>query len=144
MDLEFINSLMVVAGRILVGYISFAIVVFVIAYYVLFDPRATSAGKVVFRFMLSLVGVILLSFVGTFIDPSTSGYTRSIPPPDVFSWRSLLRLVVYGYVAYAITSLAAILAFYRWWPERIKSKGFDFAEPRNTKEHPIIIVPRDE
>jgi hypothetical protein len=138
MDFEFINSLMMVAGRILVGYISFAIVVFVIAYYILFDPRATTAGKFIFRFMLSLVGVILLSFVGTFISPATSGYNRSIPPPDVFSWITLLRIIVYGYVAFAITSLAVLLAIYRWWPTRIKNKNLAFVEPRSTKDIPII------
>jgi len=133
MDFEFINNLMVVTGRILVGYISIAIVVFVIGYYILFDPRATTAGKFVFRFMLALVGVIALSFLGTFIEPSSHEHSRSIPPPDVFSWRSLLRIVVYGYLAFAITSLAGILAAYKWWPHRIKSKSLDL-EPRNTKE----------
>lgn len=138
-DFAFINSLMMVTGRILVGYISLAIVVFVIAYYILFDPRATTAGKFIFRFMLSLVGVILLSFIGTFLIPNSGGYTRSIPPPDVFSWITLLRIVVYGYVAFAITSLAVILAAYRWWPDRIKTKNLTFAEPRtNTKETLII------
>lgn len=139
MDVEFINNLMLLTGRILVGYISFAIVVFVIAYYILFDPSATTAGKFVFRFMLSLVGVIMLSFVGTFVNPSTSGYYRSIPPPDVFSWMTLLRIIVYGYVAFAITSLAVILAAYRWWPHKIKVKSFDFVEPRNTKDIPIVF-----
>jgi hypothetical protein len=139
MDFEFINGLMLVTGRILVGYISFALVVFVIAYYILFDPRATTAGKFIFRFMLSLVGVILLSFVGTFIDPTSGGTARPIPPPDVFSWRSLLRIVVYGYVAFAITSLAVILAVYRWWPDKIKSKNRSFVEPRSTKDIPIIF-----
>lgn len=138
-DFAFINSLMMVTGRILVGYISLAIVVFVIAYYILFDPRATTAGKFIFRFMLSLVGVILLSFIGTFLIPNSGGYTRSIPPPDVFSWITLLRIVVYGYVAFSITSLAVILAAYRWWPDRIKTKNLTFAEPRtNTKETLII------
>jgi len=138
MDFEFVNSLMMVTGRILVGYISFAIVVFVIAYYILFDPSTTTAGKFIFRFMLSLVGVILLSFVGTFIDPLASSYVRPIPPPDVFSWSTLLRIVVYGYVAFATTSLAVLLAAYRWWPDRIKTK-MSILEPRNTKDIPIIF-----
>lgn len=144
MDFTFINTFAWVAGNILVAYTAIAIVVFVIAYYVLFDPKATTAGKFIFRFMLSLVGVILLVFIGTYVDPSPNR-TWSFLPPDVSSWRPILRFLIYGYVAFTITSLAVLLAVRKWRPNRVRLKSDrDLVEVRHTKEIPIVIVPRDK
>lgn len=134
-----INNFAWVAGNILVAYTAFAIVVFVIGYYVLFDPRATTAGKFIFRFMLSLVGVIILVFIGTYVDPSPNrGW--SFLPPDVSSWRPILRFLIYGYVAFTITSLAILLGIRKWRPNRVKSAyDRDLVEPRHTKEIPIVF-----
>ena len=141
---HFINSFAWVAGNILVAYIAIAIVVFVIGYYVLFDPKATTAGKFIFRFMLSLVGVILLVFIGTYVDPSPNRQW-SVLPPDINSWRPILRLLIYGYVAFTITSLAVLLWVRKWRPGRVKSaQDRGLVEPRHTKEIPIVIVPRDK
>lgn len=135
---DLVNNFAWVAGNILVAYTAFAIIVFVIAYYVLFDPKATTAGKFIFRFMLSLVGVIVLVFIGTYIDPSPNrGW--AVLPPDVTTWRPVLRLLIYGYVAFTITSLAYLLAIRKWRPNTVKSdQDRDLVEPRHTKENPII------
>ena len=69
MDFNNINTIAWVMGNVLVAYTAIAITVFVLGYYILFDPRATTAGRLLFRFMLSLVGVISLIFVGTFVNP---------------------------------------------------------------------------
>jgi hypothetical protein len=136
--LHFINNFAWVAGNILVAYTAFAIVVFVIGYYVLFDPRATTAGKFIFRFMLSLVGVIILVFIGTYVDPSPNR-DWSFLPPDVKSWRPILRFLIYGYVAFTITSLAVLLAIRKWRPNKVKSaQDRDLVELRHTKEIPVI------
>lgn len=132
--LQAINTFAWVAGNILVAYTAFAIVVFVIGYYVLFDPKATTAGKFIFRFMLSLVGVICLIFIGTYVDPSPKR-AWSFLPPDVSTWRPLLRLLVYGYVAFTITSLAVLLGVRKWKPSLIKSKDtHDLVEPRSSMQ----------
>lgn len=118
--IESINEWAWVTSHVLLVYISMLLIVFVTAYYILFDPRATTAGKMIFRFMVSLVGVVGLIFVGVFIDPSVdrSWYTY---PVDVAWWRPVSRLLIYIYVAYTITSLAILLAVRKWWPEKVKS-----------------------
>jgi hypothetical protein len=134
----FVNSFAWVAGSILVAYIAVAIVVFVIGYYVLFDPGATTAGKLIFRFMLSLVGVIILVFIGTYIDPSPNR-EWSFLPPDVTSWRPLLRFLIYGYVAFTITSLGVLLALRKWKPNRIKSApDINLVKLRHTNDIPTV------
>lgn len=134
--ISFINNFAWVAGSILVAYIAVAIIVFVIGYYVLFDPKATTAGKFIFRFMLSLVGVIIMVFIGTYIDPSPNR-DWSILPPDVMTWRPVLRFLVYGYVAFTITSLAWLLVMRKWRPSKVKSADMHLVEPR-TEEIPVI------
>ena len=139
MDFNTINNFAWVAGNLLLGYTAFAIFVFVIGYYVLFDPKATTAGRLLFRFMLSLVGVILLIFVGTFINPAPDRIW-SVLSPDVLVWRPLARLFIYGYVAFTITSLAILLGVRKWRPHRVKSTSDrDLVETRSsTKAIPIV------
>lgn len=132
--LEFINSFAWVGSNILIAYIAIVVVVFVVAYYVIYDPGATTGGKFIFRFMLSLVGVIGLVFVGTFIDPAQSREWFSYPG-DVASWRPLIRFAIYAYVAFTTTSLAAVLFIRRWFPHLIKkASDLTLVKPRNTSE----------
>lgn len=133
----FINALAWVLGNILVAYTAVAIVVFVIGYYVLFDPGATTAGKFVFRFMLSLVGVILLVYIGTYMDPQPNR-TWDTLPSDVATWRPILRLVVYSYVAFTITSLAVLLWVRKWRPEKVKSLPDKQLLKVRTSDIPVI------
>lgn len=115
-----LNTIFWVATNILVAYTMGILIVFVVLYYALFDPRATTAGKFVFRFMLALVGVTSLSIIGIFLDPSR-GQNWSQIPIDILPWRPFIRMLVYGYVAYAITGLAVLIVIRKWWPEKIRT-----------------------
>lgn len=120
MDLiTLINTVAWVLSNVILAYVSLALVVFVIMYYVLFDPRATTGGKLIFRFMLSLVGVVSLVFIGIFVDPVTDRQWYAYPN-GVEVWRPFLRLVIYGYVAFTITSLAVLLVRRKFRPNSIK------------------------
>lgn len=131
-----INSFAWVGGNIAVAYIAIVLIVFVAGYYALFDPGATTAGKFVFRFSLSLVGVIGLVFIGLFVDPS-AGREWFTYPGDVAIWRPLVRLAVYGYVAFTITALAVLLAVRKWRPHLLRTApDRDLVKVRNPKEQP--------
>ena len=131
MDFNNINTIAWVMGNVLVAYTAIAITVFVLGYYILFDPRSTTAGRLLFRFMLSLVGVISLIFVGTFVNPPVDrGWT--VLADDVLSWRPITRLLVYSYVAFTITSLAILLGIRKWKPSYVKTAADrNLVEPRN-------------
>lgn len=112
------NEVVWVIANILICYISVAILLFVIGYYAFFDPKATTAGKFIFRFMLSLVGIVTLIYVGTFIDPPNNADWIELPKHVEF-WQPLARLAVYSYVAFTITSLAIVLGYRKWKPEKL-------------------------
>lgn len=108
-----------VTSNILVAYISVALIVFVGVYYFIFDPRATTGGQLIFRFMFSLVGVVGLVFISLWIDPAP-GRAWYEYPGDVFWWRPTARLIIYGYVAYSTTRLISYLIKRKWFPHRLK------------------------
>ena len=118
---DVINPVAWVVANMVLAYIAFALVVFVVMYYALFDPRATTGGRFIFRFMISLVGVIGLVFLGIFVDPTPDHEWFSYPGDYVEWWRSVLRLFIYGYVAFTITSLAVLLVKRKWFPSRIEA-----------------------
>lgn len=134
-----INTIAWVLANLILAYTALALVIFVIMYYALFDPKATTGGKLIFRFMLSLVGVIGLVFVGIFVDPSVSR-PWSTYPEDIEWWRPVLRLVIYSYVAFTITSLAALLVRRKWRPHSLKiAPAQDLVKVRHpTDEIPIV------
>lgn len=138
--LDVINAFLWVGANLFIVYIAVIVVGFVVMYYVWFDPSATTAGKMIFRFMLSLVGVIGLVFIGVFVDPAHGRSPTSAPSPDVEFWRPLVRFVVYGYVAFTITALAFALILRKWFPQRVKKKeDLGIVKTRHdTKEIPII------
>lgn len=138
-QLQTINTIAYVLSNLLVAYIATVVLVFVVLYYIWFDPRATTAGKFIFRFFFSLVGIIGLVFLGIFVDPS-AGRNWSEVPPGIEPWRPILRLVVYGYVAFTITSLAVLLVLRKWKPHRLTTaKDHNLVKVRNdTTEIPII------
>lgn len=136
--LQSINEVAWVVGNLLIAYIAIGVIVFVISYFIFFDPRATTAGKLIFRFFVSLVGIVMLIFVGTYIDPAADRMWLVLPP-DVDDWRPLLRVLIYGYVAYTVTSLAILLAIRKWRPAKVHSqRDLDIVKLRNTSEIPII------
>lgn len=134
-DLIFaINSFSWIAGNVLVAYITFAIVAFVIAYYFLFDPKSTTAGQLILRFMFSLVGVVGLIFVGTYVNPAPDRSWDSLPE-DIVTWRPLIRFAIYGYVTYTVTSLGVLLWVRKFRPWRLKTApGADLVKLRHTKD----------
>ncbi len=130
--LDAFNAVAWIAANVIVGYISVVLVLFVIGYFILFDPRATTAGKYIFRFFLSLFFIIGLIFIGLFIDPRV-GREWNQYSGDVLFWRPLARLAGYLYVAYTITGLAGLLIVRKWWPEKLRTaQDRDIVKPRKS------------
>lgn len=134
-----INTVAWVLGNLMLAYTAFALIIFIVAYYTIFDPSATTGGRLIFRFMLSLAGVIVLVFVGIFVDPSPDRQWTTFPVESVEWWRPLMRLAVYGFVAYSISSLAWLLAVRKWWPHKVKkASDINLVKVRHTNEIPVI------
>lgn len=115
-----VNAVFWLLSNLTVVYIAVALIAFVFAYPILFDPGATTAGKLVLRFALSLVGVIGLVFVSLFINPRQGGAWFEYPG-DVFWWRPAVRFLVYVYVAYSITSLDVLLWLRKYRPHLVQT-----------------------
>lgn len=140
---DVINPIAWVAANIVLAYISVALIVFVVMYYALFDPKATTGGKLIFRFMFSLVGILGIVFIGVFVDPAPDREWFSYPGDYVEWWRPLLRLFIYGYVAFTITALAVLLVKRKWFPSHIEAIA---PQPlvkvrHETSEIPIVTPP---
>lgn len=131
-----LNTIAWIVSNVLLAYSAGALVLFLAAYFYFFDPRATTGGRLIFQFMLSLVGVISLNIIGIFINPTfnTAWYAY---PDGVDPWRPVVRLIVYGFVAYAVTSLAVLLVLRKWFPEKVK-KASDIKLKVRTSENPTI------
>lgn len=128
--LETINAIAWITTNVVIIYIGVILTVFVLAYYALFDPKATTGGKLIFRFALSLLGVIALVIVGIYVNPSNdrSWFAYS---GDTVWWRPIVRFVIYGYVAYAITNLTKFVIIRKFWPHKLKTaKDYDLVIPR--------------
>lgn len=131
--IDIVNLIVWVAANITVAYVSLALVVFVVLYYALFDPRATTGGTLIFRFMISLIGVVGLVFVSVYIDPIANG-GWFIYPEGIEPWRPWLRLFVYGYVAVTATSLAILLIRRKWFPHKLKTApNEELVKPRTSE-----------
>lgn len=115
-----INTVLWIVSNVLVGYIAMASVLFVVGYLILFDPLTTTAGKIVFRLMISLAGVMVLVFIGVFLDnrPDQDWLTFQ---GDTLWWKPGVRLIIYGYMAYAATILLNFLIVIKWFPSRLKT-----------------------
>lgn len=140
-----INAVAWVFGNVVLAYTAIALLAFLVAYYSIFDPSATTGGKLIFRFMLSLAGVIVLVFIGIFVDPSPDREWFIFPEDSVEWWRPILRLAIYGFVAYSISSLAWLLAVRKWWPHKVKkASDINLVKVRHTSEIPIVVLPPDQ
>lgn len=115
-----LNPFLWLFSNLLVAYIAVMLVVFVVGYVLLFDPSATTAGKFVFRFALSLVGVIGLVFISLFVDPRSGGHWSEFPG-DIIWWRPALRFAAYAYVAYTVTGLAVLLWLRKYRPHLLRT-----------------------
>lgn len=130
-----LNSFLWIVSNMLVVYIAVVLVIFLVGYYILFDPRATTAGKFVYRFALSLLGVIALVFIGVWVDPAPGRQWYEYSG-DTLWWRPLLRFVAYLGVAYTVTALAVLLAVRKWWPHLLQtSQTKELVKPRHDNNH---------
>lgn len=128
-----VNAFLWVAANLFVAYIGVMLLVFLVGYYILFDPRATTAGRFLYRFALSLLGVIILIFIGTWLDP-VPGRGWNEYPGDVLWWRPLLRFIAYLAVAYTVTGLTVLLAVRKWKPQWLRTaQDRDLVKPRHDK-----------
>lgn len=137
--LEWLNPTVWVVANLTLIYIGVLLLAFTILYPALFDPSATTGGKMIFRFSLSLTMVVAVIVVGIFIDPR-----QDLPwymyPGDIIWWRPTIRLVAYLYVAYTITDLVRFLWKRKFHPQELKrAPDKELVKPRNdTAEVPTI------
>lgn len=137
--LNAINAVLWVVSNVLLAYSAIMLVLFLIAYIAIFDPKATTGGKLIFRFMISLVGVISLSFIGIFIDPVPGRDWWSFPVGEVEWWRPVLRVLIYGFTAFSISALIKLLVYRKWFPQKLKkASDINLVQPRHTSEIPVI------
>jgi hypothetical protein len=115
-----INSILWVAANLEVAYIAIMLLAFSILYPWWFDPRATTAGRLILSFIFSLVGVIGLVFIAIYVDPQI-GRAWFQFPGDVLWWRPGLRFTTFTFVAYTITSLVVLLWFRKFRPHKIQT-----------------------
>ena len=137
--LEWINPIFWVIANLALIYIGVLLLAFTVLYPTLFDPSATTGGKMIFRFVLSLSMVVALIVVGVFIDPrhDISWYAY---PGDTIWWRPTIRLAVYTYISYTITSLVIFLWKRKFYPQKLKrAPDKELVKPRHdTAEVPTI------
>ena len=137
--LELLNPIFWVIANLGLIYIGVLLLAFTILYPTLFDPSATTGGKMIFRFALSLSMVVAVIVVGIFIDPR-----HDIPwyeyPGDTIWWRPPILLGAYLYVAYTISSLVRFLWKRKFQPQKIKRiPDKELVKPRHdTGEIPTI------
>lgn len=125
-----LNAIAWVASNITIIYVGIALIIFTVCYAVLFDPRATTGGKFIFRFALSLLGVVGLIFVGIFVNPA-QGRSWFEYSGDTLWWRPTVRLIVYAFVAFAITNLTRFLWIRKFQPGKLRTaKDLDLVTPR--------------
>lgn len=129
-----INTIAWVTSNVLLAYSAVVLALFLGAYFYYFDPRATTGGRLIFQFMLSLVGIISLNIIGIFINPSANN-VWNVYPEGVEPWRPTVRLVVYGFVAYAITSLCVLLVLRKWFPNKLQKASDIKLKVRNPETH---------
>ena len=125
--LESINPFLWIVSNLALIYIGIALILFVVAYQVFFDPKATTGGKMIFRFALSLSLVVSVIYIGIFVDP------RHEYPGDTVWWRPAARLAAYGYVAYTITALIWFL-----WKRKFRPEKLDTAPDK------LLVKPRHD
>lgn len=115
-----INAVLWVSSNVLVGYITFAVWVFLVGYFALFNPRQTTAGKLLFNLLLSLGFVMTLVFIGVFIDNRPDEDWLSFRG-DMLWWKPTIRIIGYGFLAFAVTRLIAFLIVVKWFPELLRT-----------------------
>lgn len=136
--MDVVTSILLIGTSLLMLYVTLALIVFVVGYYIFFDPKATTAGRMLFRFMVSLTGVFVLTIVNSFVFPLVYNEARG---PTIWStlW-FLLSFAIIAYVAFTITTLFVSLVLRKWFPQRVKKRSdLNLLQPRHdTTDIPII------
>lgn len=122
-------------ANVLVVYVTLALLTFCIGYPILFNPRASTTGRGILRFAISLLGVMVLVFVSLFVDPRDD-VPWWVLPVGVDVWRPVVRVVVYGFASYAVTALGVTLHLRRFRPR----PPVDEQPSENTA--PVVRIPR--
>lgn len=116
--IEFSTGVWVLGNLVALG-IFFSAAVFAVLYPILYNIRVTTVGPHIWRAILSVAGFGFLVVIGLFVDSRVDWWQM---PEDVAWWRPLLRLVIYGLIAYSFTSLSVVLIVRRFWPHRLKTR----------------------
>ena len=130
--LESINPFLWIVSNLALIYIGIALILFVVAYQVFFDPKATTGGKMIFRFALSLSLVVAVIYMGIFVYPRHDIPWHEYPGGTVW-WRPAALLAAYGYVAYTITALIWFL-----WKRKFRPEKLDTAPDK------LLVKPRHD
>lgn len=99
---DYINPALWVVGNLTLLYALAALVFWVLVYGARFRWWETEAGQLVFSFTSSLLGVVVLSTIGLFVNPQRPWW---IMPDEVLVWRPALRYVIYLGIAIALTRM---------------------------------------
>lgn len=118
MNIDDVNTFLWVTGNLIVLLVFLSAIAFAVTYPILFNPNQTAGGRAIWKAIGSVAGIGLLVVVGLFIDGATSWTAR---PEHVELWRSILRLLVYGWVAYSFLDLVRVLIYRRFWPDKLKT-----------------------
>lgn len=130
--LNFLNPIFWVGANFLIIYIGIALLIFVAAYYFLFDPSATTGGKLIFRFKIALLGIMALVFIGVWVNPR-EGAEWFQYQVDTMIWRPFIRFAVYSYVAWSISHLAVFLWIRKFRPWKLKTSEENLVKTRDSE-----------
>lgn len=100
--IEYVNPSLWVVSNLTILYASVALIVWCALYGFRFRWNTTPAGTDVFWFTMALLGLVMLSIVGIFVNPRQPWYQ---PPPDLLVWRPFLRYLVYTGIAITLTRM---------------------------------------
>ena len=128
------NTFFWVAGNLVAASVFVSSLLFSVLYPILFNPSLTSAGKLIWRAILSIAGFGLLVVTGLFIDGQVEWWQM---PADIAWWRPVTRLAVYLLIAYTFASLVWLLIARRFWPHTLRTA------PPLPDEDTLNVKPRD-
>lgn len=100
--IDYVNPSLWVVSNLTILYACLALVVWCVLYGVRFRWNSTPAGTDVFWFTMALLGLVMLSIIGIFVNPRQPWYQ---PPPDLLVWRPFLRYLVYTGIAITLTRM---------------------------------------
>lgn len=129
------NTFVWVLGNIIAFTVFIAALVFAVLYPILFDVNLTTAGRMIWRAILSVAGFGFLVVLGIFVDGRAEWFEF---PDSVAWWRPLVRLIIYGFIGYTFTSLVVLLLVRRFKPGILKTAPTGvFEDTLNVRPRPL-------